>query len=37
VPTEPAAPVHPNARGEAGMAAAVVGAMRASGVPFPTP
>jgi lysophospholipase L1-like esterase len=31
-PTEPAAPVHPNARGEAGMAAAVLDAMRANGV-----
>jgi lysophospholipase L1-like esterase len=37
VPTEPAAPVHPNARGEAGMAAAVIAAMRANGVPIPTP
>jgi lysophospholipase L1-like esterase len=33
VPTEPAAPVHPNARGEAGIAAAVLDAMRANGVP----
>jgi lysophospholipase L1-like esterase len=33
VPTEPAAPVHPNARGEAGIAAAVIDAMRANGVP----
>jgi lysophospholipase L1-like esterase len=32
VPTEPAAPVHPNARGEAGMAAAVLDTMRAHGV-----
>ena len=32
VPTEPAAPVHPNARGEAGMAAAVLASMRAHGV-----
>jgi hypothetical protein len=32
VPTEPAAPVHPNARGEAGMAAAVLAAMAANGV-----
>jgi lysophospholipase L1-like esterase len=31
-PTEPAAPVHPNARGEAGMAAAVLDAMEANGV-----
>jgi lysophospholipase L1-like esterase len=32
VPTELAAPVHPNARGEAGMAAAVLDAMRAHDV-----
>jgi lysophospholipase L1-like esterase len=32
VPTEAAAPVHPNAAGEAGMAAAVLAAMRAHGV-----
>jgi lysophospholipase L1-like esterase len=31
-PTEPAAPVHPNARGEAGMATAVLASMRAHGV-----
>lgn len=32
VPTQPAAPVHPNADGEAGMANAVVAAMAANGV-----
>jgi hypothetical protein len=32
VPTEPAAPVHPNARGEAGMATAVLAAMATNGV-----
>jgi lysophospholipase L1-like esterase len=33
VPTEPAAPVHPNARGEQGMATAVIAALNANGVP----
>jgi hypothetical protein len=37
VPTEPAAPVHPNLRGEAGMAAALIAALDADGIVTVTP